>query len=254
MHVARDRNRWELRTCARRGHVTYAPDDDALAARLSGATGLGEVWRCLRCGDFVQGPPHGRGPAEDAPLVIRGKALRQAIVVRALAVERWIRALLIAFAAWAVWKFHGAQGSIQAALDRDLPLLRASGIKVDQMTAIHELERALAARPSTLVLLALALVAYAVLELVEGVGLWLLTRWGEYFAVIATSVFLPLEVHDLTKGITLTRAVAFAINVAAVIYLLVSKRLFGLRGGRTAYDDERRGEQLLDVERAAART
>jgi uncharacterized membrane protein (DUF2068 family) len=173
--------------------------------------------------------------------------------VRALAVERWIRALLIAFAAWAVWKFHGAQGSIQAALDRDLPLLRSSGIKVDQMTAIHELERALAAKPSTLVLLTFALIAYALLELVEGVGLWLLTRWGEYFAVIATSVFLPLEIHDLTKGITLTRVVTFSINVAAVIYLLVSKRLFGLRGGRRAYDDERRGEQLVDVERAAAR-
>lgn len=245
--------RWELHTCARRGHVTYAPDDDALADRLSGRTGLGEVWRCLRCGDFVPGPPHGRGPTEDAPLVIRGKALRQAIIVRVLAVERWIRALLIACAAWAVWKFHGAQGSIQAALDRDLPLLRSSGIKVDQMTAIHELEKALAAKPSTLALLSLALVAYAVLELVEGVGLWLLTRWGEYFAVIATSVFLPLEVHDLTKGITFTRAAAFAINVAAVVYLLFSKRLFGLRGGRRAYDEERRGEQLLDVERAAAR-
>jgi len=48
-----------------------------------------------------------------------------------------------------------------------------------------------------------------------------------------------------------TRAVTFAINVAAVIYLLVSKRLFGLRGGRKAYDEERRGEQLLDIERAA---
>jgi uncharacterized membrane protein (DUF2068 family) len=253
MPEPRNRNRWELRTCARRGHVTYAPDEDALATRLSGTTGLGEVWRCLRCGDFVTGPPHGRGAAEDAPLVIRGKALRQAIIVRALAVERGIRALLIAFAAWAVWKFHGAQGSIQAALDRDLPLLRSSGIKVDQMTAIHELERALAAKPSTLVLLTLALIAYALLELVEGVGLWLLTRWGEYFAVIATSVFLPLEIHDLTKGITLTRVVTFSINVAAVIYLLVSKRLFGLRGGRQAYDAERRGEQLLDVERAAAR-
>lgn len=253
MHQPRNHNRWELRTCARRGHVTYAPDDDALATRLSGTTGLGEVWRCLRCGDFVTGPPHGRGSADDAPLVIRGKALRQAIIVRALAVERWIRALLIAFAAWAVWKFHGAQGSIQATLDRDLPLLRSSGIKVDQMTAIHELERALAAKPSTLVLLTLALIAYALLELIEGVGLWLLTRWGEYFAVIATSVFLPLEIHDLTKGITLTRVVTFSINVAAVIYLLVSKRLFGLRGGRRAYDAERRGEQLLDVERAAAR-
>jgi uncharacterized membrane protein (DUF2068 family) len=253
MHQPRNHDRWELRTCARRGHVTYAPDDDALATRLSGTTGLGEVWRCLRCGDFVTGPPHGRGSADDAPLVLRGKALRQAIIVRALAVERWIRALLIAFAAWAVWKFHGAQGSIQAALDRDLPLLRSSGIKVDQMTAIHELERALAAKPSTLVLLALALIAYALLELIEGVGLWLLTRWGEYFAVIATSVFLPLEIHDLTKGITLTRVVTFSINVAAVVYLLVSKRLFGLRGGRQAYDAERRGEQLLDVERAAAR-
>jgi uncharacterized membrane protein (DUF2068 family) len=252
MGEPRSGNRWELRTCARRGHVTYAPDDEALAKRLSGTTGLGEVWRCLRCGDFVPGAPHGRGPADDAPLVIRGKALRQAIVLRVLAVERWIRAVLIALAAWAVWQFHGAQGSIQAAFDRDLPLLRNSGIKVDQMTAVHELERALATKPSTLTLLTMALIAYAVLELVEGVGLWLLVRWGEYFAVIATSVFLPLEVHDLLKGVTVTRAVTFAINVAAVIYLLFSKRLFGLRGGRTAYDEERRGEQLLDVERAAA--
>jgi uncharacterized membrane protein (DUF2068 family) len=215
---------------------------------------LGEVWRCLRCGDFIPGPPHGRGRAEDAPLVLRGKALRQAIILRALAVERWIRALLIAFAAWAVWRFHGAQGSIQATVDHDLPLLRASGIKVDQMTLIRELERALATKPSTLALLTLALAAYALLELVEGVGLWLLKRWGEYFAVVATSIFLPLEVHDLLKGITFTRVLTLTINIAAVIYLLFSKRLFGLRGGRKAYDDERRGEQLLDIEQAAART
>ena len=68
-------NRWELRTCARRGHVTYAPDDETLAHRLSGLTGLGEVWRCLRCGEFTLGAPHGRGPADDAPMVLRGKAL-----------------------------------------------------------------------------------------------------------------------------------------------------------------------------------
>ena len=186
-------------------------------------------------------------------MVLRGKALRQAIIVRALAVERWFRALLIGLAAWAVWKFRGAQGSIQAALERDLPLLRASGIKVDQMGAVRELEKALATKPSTLTLLFFALAAYAVLELVEGVGLWLLKRWGEYFAVVATSIFLPLEVHDLAKGITVTRALTFAINVAAVVYLLVSKRLFGLRGGRKAYDDERRGEQLMDIELAATR-
>src|SRR5262249_41820802 len=97
-------NRWELVTCALGGHVTYAPDEEALAGRLSGSTGLGEVWRCLRCGEFTIGAPHGRGRAEDAPMIMRGKALRQAIIIRALALERMFRAVVIALAAYAVWK------------------------------------------------------------------------------------------------------------------------------------------------------
>ena len=255
MHEHHGVNRWELHTCARKGHITYQPDDAALADRLSGTTGLGEVWRCLRCGEFTLGAPDERGRAEDAPMVLRGKALRQAIIVRALGVERWIRAALLGLAAWAVWKFRDAQGSIQAAFDRDLPLLRASGFQVDQMTAVHELEKALAVKPSTLALLTFSLAAYSTLELVEGVGLLLLARWGEYFAVVATSIFLPLEVYDLvTKGITTTRTVMFIINVAAVVYLLISKRLFGLRGGRKAYDTERRGEQLIELEQTATKT
>jgi uncharacterized membrane protein (DUF2068 family) len=184
-------------------------------------------------------------------MIMRGKALRQAIILRALGIERLFRAVVIALAASAVWKFRGARGAIQATLDRDLPVFRAAGFKVDQMTAVHELEKALAAKPSTLALITLMLAAYALVETVEGVGLWLLKRWGEYFAVIATSIFLPLEIYDLTRGVTMTRVVTFTINVAAVIYLLISKRLFGLRGGRKAYDEERRGEQLLDLERAA---
>ena len=253
--VAKQKNRgisrWELVTCALGGHITYAPDEEALADRLSGKTGLGEVWRCLRCGEFTLGEPHARGHAEDAPMVMRGKALRQAIIIRALAVERMFRAVVISLAAYAVWEFRGARGAIQATLDRDLPIFRNAGFKVDQMTVVHELEKALAAKPSTLALWTLMLALYALIEVVEAVGLWLLKRWGGYFAVIATSVFLPLEIHDLTKGITMTRLVTFTINVAAVIYLVVSKRLFGVRGGRKAYDEERRGEQLLDVERAA---
>lgn len=107
----RIRNRWELITCGLGGHVTYAPDDAALAARLRASTGLGEVWRCLRCGDFALGGPQGRGAPEDAPLIMRGKALRQAIIIRALGVERLVRALVLALAAWAVWEFRGARGA-----------------------------------------------------------------------------------------------------------------------------------------------
>jgi len=129
--------------------------------------------------------------------------------------------------------------------------LRASGFRVDQMTLVHELEKALAAKPSTLALIVVALLAYSVIELLEAIGLWLLKRWGEYFAVVATSFFIPLEIYDLSRGVTITRVVTFAINIAAVVYLVFTKRLFGLRGGRRAYDAERHAEQLLDVERAA---
>ncbi len=247
-------NRWELLTCGRRGHATYRPDEPALAARLHTDTALGPAWRCLRCGDFILGTPTDSGPADHAPLVLRGTALRSAIILRLLAVERFIRFALLGFAVWAVLRFRDAQDSIQATLDRDLPAFRAVGIHVDQLALVQYLQKALDESPGRLTLIAVLLAGYAVLELVEGVGLWLLKRWGEYFAVVATSIFLPLEIRDLANGITLTRAATLIINLAAVMYLLLSKHLFGLRGGRSAYDTERRGQQLLEVERSALTT
>ncbi len=69
--------------------------------------------------------------------------------------------------------------------------------------------------------------AYALIEFIEAVGLWLMKRWGEYFAVVATGVFLPLEIYELTEKVTVLRLGALVINLAAVIWLLWSKRLFG---------------------------
>lgn len=244
-------DRWELRTCGRRGHVTYRPQESDLADRLHAHTVAGQAWRCLRCGDFVVGAPRGGGPAADAPLILRGKALRQALIVRLLAVERLLRAVLLGVAVWAVLKFQDAHDAIQTAVARDLPALRQMGIRVDQLALVQDLEKALNQAQSRYTLMAALIAAYAVLELVEAAGLWLQQRWGEYFAVVATAIFLPLEVRELLRGVTFTRAVAFVINIAAVVYLLLSKHLFGLRGGRAAYDRERRGEQLLEVERSA---
>src|SRR5450759_4079934 len=198
--------RWELRACARPGPATYAPTEPALAGRLSGTTGVGEVWRCLRCSDFVLGPPHARGPADEAPLVLRGKALRQAVILRLLAAERLLRAVLLGLATYGVLRFRDARGSIQTWLERYLPALRATGVHVDQFALVRDLQHALAARSSQLTLVAALLGAYAALEAIEGVGLWLLKRWGEYFAAVATAIFLPLEVRELIKGVTFTRA------------------------------------------------
>jgi hypothetical protein len=41
------------------------------------------------------------------------------------------------------------------------------------------------------------------------------------------------------------------LNILAVLYILLSKRLFGLRGGVEAFEAERRGASLLEVEEAA---
>ena len=87
---------------------------------------------------------------------------------------------------------------------------------------------------STLLWIAVGLAAYGVIELIEAVGLWLMRRWGEYFAVIATSAFLPLELYELTEKATVLRVAAVVVNIVAVLWLLWSKRLFGLNGGGRA--------------------
>jgi hypothetical protein len=84
-----------------------------------------------------------------------------------------------------------------------------------------------------------------VLEFLEATALWLLKRWGEYFAMVATSAGIPYEIYELADKITVLRVVAFAINVALVVYLVVSKRLFGVRGGKHAYDARLRSESIM---------
>ena len=72
------------------------------------------------------------------------------------------------------------------------------------------------------------------LEGVEAVGLWTGQRWAEYLTFIATVVFVPYEIYELTKSITALKLVALIINVAIVLYLIIAKRLFGVRGGGKA--------------------
>jgi uncharacterized membrane protein (DUF2068 family) len=244
----------ELRVCGRRGHLTYAPVEPELAARLRAETALGEAWRCLRCGDWVLGPPAARGPADQAPVPPRGRALRQLTILRVLAVERVVRALVLIAAGYGVYRFESAQTALRGSFGQLIPATRPLadrlGIDLDHSSIVSAATRALHAGHGTLTLVAVGLLAYGLLELVEGVGLWLAKRWAEYLTVVATAVFIPYEVYELFTSVTTTKLVTFLINVLVVIYLMVAKRLFGLRGGREAYERELRGESLLEVEQA----
>ena len=246
---------WDRRTCARRGYVTYAPDDPRLRVRLRAETALGEVWRCLRCGDFALGEPQGSGPASDAPLVPRGKVLRDLFVLRFLAIERAVRGVFIVLVALAVWKFSNSQDAVRRLFDEYLdvfrPVFRHFHYDLDHLPVVGTLQKTFGYRHDTLVLVAVLLLAYALIELVEAVGLWYARRWAEYLTVVAPAAFLPLELYELTEHISWLKIATLVLNILAVLYILLTKRLFGLRGGHRAFEAERRGASLLEVEEAA---
>jgi uncharacterized membrane protein (DUF2068 family) len=252
---SRRRRNWDLRSCARHGHATYRPDEQRLADRLRAATAVGEAWRCLRCGAFVPGEPNGSGPADHAPLVLRGRALRDAFVLRLLAAERLIRGALLVALAYGVHRFEGSQDALKQLFDEELPLLTPVGdrlgIDLQDSGPVHLIQKALETRHDTLTLLVWGILAYGALQLVEGVGLWMLRRWGEYVAVVGTSLFVPVEVHELLDRVTVVRVLALLVNLFAVGYLLYTKRLFGLRGGHAAFEAERHSASLIEVEQAA---
>lgn len=245
---------WNLVACARR-HRTYAPTEPDLRARLVVATPAGPAWRCLRCGLYVLGPPHGEGPAEDAPAVLRGRELQDAIVLRLLAVERYVRGVLLLFVAYLVTRFRADRDALRRAFEEDVPLVepiaRRLHWNLSDSYLVHLVREALDTNAGTLLLVAGGVGLYGVLQFVEGTGLWLLRRWGEYFAAVATSIFVPLEVYELVERVTWPRIIALAVNLAAVAFIVYRKRLFGVRGGGPAYAAERHEESLLQVEQAA---
>jgi uncharacterized membrane protein (DUF2068 family) len=61
---------------------------------------------------------------------------------------------------------------------------------------------------------------YSALLLTEGTGLLFGKRWAEYFTVVATSSFIPLEVYELTKRLSPARLVLLLLNIAIVVYLV----------------------------------
>jgi uncharacterized membrane protein (DUF2068 family) len=250
---------WSLFGCARKGHVTYAPDEPELLARLMTPAAGGIAWRCLRCGTFVthglHRAEHRTGPAAAAPLPRRGKELRDELILRVFAVERFIRFVVFAAAAYGVWRFKYDRGHIQQAFNHDVPairlLYRDLGINFDHSKLIGLIQHSFTLTGRTLTFLAIGLVIYSLIELAEGVGLWLGQRWGEYFAMVATSIFLPYEVYDLTVKVTWLRVGALVINLLLVVYLVWSKRLFGVRGGKEAYEARLRTESFIEAERSA---
>jgi uncharacterized membrane protein (DUF2068 family) len=61
--------------------------------------------------------------------------------------------------------------------------------------------------------------AYSVLRFAEAYGLWKQRTWAEWLAFVSGTLFLPLEIRGLMRGITVLRSAVLAANLAIVLYM-----------------------------------
>jgi uncharacterized membrane protein (DUF2068 family) len=216
--------------------ATIRPEDQLIAREEDGT----RWYRCLRCDSWIPMAPPAEPSREHPPerdeiiLPLRGRPLRDRYVLRLIAVDRAIHVVVLGVLTAAIFFFVTHRTQLQEAVYRIIADFQGSvGGPAHNIHRgfLGELDKVLALRPSTLEIAGAFVAAYGVLEAVEMVGLWYAKRWAEYLTFIATTALLPLEVYELTTRITAVKVVALLINVAIVVYLLVAKRLFGLRGG-----------------------
>jgi uncharacterized membrane protein (DUF2068 family) len=246
----RPKLRYELIGCGLHGHELLGTDaaelrtEDELFARELG--GL-RWYRCLRCDSWVAlSPPDQLAvkyppPRDDITLPLRGRPLRDRYVLRLIALERVVHFLVFGTLAAAVLLFANNRAALNAEFTRVLDDLQGGlggSVVSSNQGIVQDLRRLFAVNITSLYLVGVAIAAYAVMEGVEAVGLWLGKRWAEYLTFLATIVFVPYEVYELTKGVSALKVLALVLNLAVVAYLLLAKRLFGLRGGGKAEQAE----------------
>jgi uncharacterized membrane protein (DUF2068 family) len=65
-----------------------------------------------------------------------------------------------------------------------------------------------------------ASLCYALIFVVEGVGLIRKKRWAEWLTVIVTASFIPFEIYELARHFTGAKVAALVLNVLIAGYLL----------------------------------
>ncbi len=258
MRVAPE-SRYELLTCALRGHLLVGTDaivvraDDHLVVREDGPT----RWhRCLRCDGWFPLPRPAEPTRPTVPtrdeieLPLRGRRLRDRYVLRLIAVDRAIHVVVLVGLAIAVFFFANHRQEIRHDYLEIMNSLTGSSGGPDALGGfLGHFRHLFVVQPAHLYEVAVVLLLYAALEATEMVGLWQGQRWAEYLTFVATLVLVPLEVYELAQSVSWFKLLTFIINVAIALYLLWAKRLFGIRGGHEALErrrDEHSGWEALE--------
>ncbi|MFN8053255.1 MAG: DUF2127 domain-containing protein [Acidimicrobiales bacterium] len=247
--------------CSIRGHVAPAatvahldPPDRRLGVEVDGERFV----RCIRCDVWLLTTPPAPEAAEaadlesivDFPRPRRGKVLQDAIVLRIVALNKGVHAAVFTLVALGLLaievKLPGLKASAKDLTNLLNQALDSAGRNPARQALAKGADRVLGLDPHEIKVLLAISAAYAVVESVEAIGLWLDKRWAEYVTAVATAGFLPLEIHELLARVTVVRIGALVINLAILVWLVLNKHLFGVRGGPHTLHADVDWEQILN--------
>jgi uncharacterized membrane protein (DUF2068 family) len=141
--------------------------------------------------------------------------VKSRFVLRAIAVFRFAKAAVLILAGASVLRLvHKDVGAVAERLVEKFHLNPGNHHLILAIARVSKLT------PGHLREIGLAAFFYAGLFIIEGTGLWMLKRWGEWVTAVVTSSLLPFEVISLWRHATIPKTAVFLINVAIVVYLI----------------------------------
>ncbi len=70
-----------------------------------------------------------------------------------------------------------------------------------------------------LLAMAFSALLYSAVRFVEAIGLWLQRQWAEWFGLLTGGMYIPVELFEITRGITWPKVTVLIVNLGVVGYL-----------------------------------
>lgn len=136
-------------------------------------------------------------------------------IIRLIALFKLLKAALLVVVGVGILKLM--HNDVATVLDHWVSML---GLDPGNRYVDHALSKAANIPPNKIKDLGVGSFVYAGLFLTEGIGLWLLKRWAEWFTVIITASLIPLEIYEIHHRPTAGKILVLILNIAVVGYLL----------------------------------
>lgn len=134
--------------------------------------------------------------------------------MRAIATFEAAKGLLVILMGFGALSFHHDLVELGTDVISHLHLNPAHHLPSVLLNALEHAER------SDLRWIALGALAYSALRFTEAYGLWFQKTWAEWLAIVTGGIYLPVEIVELCKRLTVVRVLITLLNLALVIYLL----------------------------------